>query len=217
MDKNKPSIINVWLIEDNLPYSNTISKLINNTQGMKCSKVFNMCEDSIKKINIDDLPHVVLLDIGLPGMNGIQCIGKLKQISSSIQIVILTVYDDNEKLFDALCSGASGYLLKDSSPEKIISSIKEVQLGGAPMNMLIANKVLKMFSKFKPKKSDYGLTEREREILQYIVDGLTKQQIADKIFLSFHTVNTHIKNIYNKLHVHSKSGAVSKVFKENII
>ena len=85
------------------------------------------------------------------------------------------------------------------------------------MNMLIANKVLKMFSKFKPKKSDYGFTDREREILQYIVDGLTKQQIADKIFLSFHTVNTHIKNIYNKLHVHSKSGAVSKVFKENII
>ncbi|MBU0473620.1 MAG: response regulator transcription factor [Bacteroidetes bacterium] len=215
--KIQNSPINVWLIEDNLAYSNTISKLINNTSGMKCLKVFSMCEDSIKNFSPEELPDVVLLDIGLPGINGIQCIGKLKQISTDIQIVILTVYDDNDKLFDALCSGASGYLLKDSSPEKIISSIKEVKMGGAPMNMLIANKVLKMFSSFKQTKSDYGLTDREREILQYIVDGLTKQQIADKIFLSFHTVNTHIKNIYNKLHVHSRSGVVTKVFKENII
>lgn len=210
-------LINVWLIEDNLAYSTTISKLINGTDGMKCSKVFHMCEDSMENYSAEELPDVVLLDIGLPGINGIQCISKIKEFSTDIQIVILTVYDDNEKLFDALCSGASGYLLKDSSPDKIISSIKEVQLGGAPMNMLIANKVLKMFSNFKPKKSDYGLTHREREILQYIVDGLTKQQIADKVFLSFHTVNTHIKNIYNKLHVHSKSGAVTKAFKENII
>ena len=210
-------LINVWLIEDNLAYSTTISKLINGTDGMKCSKVFHMCEDSMENYSAEELPDVVLLDIGLPGINGIQCISKIKEFSTDIQIVILTVYDDNEKLFDALCSGASGYLLKDSSPDKIISSIKEVQLGGAPMNMLIANKVLKMFSNFKQKKSDYGLTHREREILQYIVDGLTKQQIADKVFLSFHTVNTHIKNIYNKLHVHSKSGAVTKAFKENII
>ena len=218
-NKNHKNIdqINVWLIEDNLAYSNTISKLINNTEGMICSKVFSMCEDSINQSKNKDLPDVILLDIGLPGINGIQCIGKIKQLSKHIQIVILSVYDDNDKLFDALCAGASGYLLKDSSPEKIIASIKEVQLGGAPMNMLIANKVLRMFSNFKPKKSDYGLTDREREILQYIVDGLTKQQIADKLFLSFHTVNTHIKNIYNKLHVHSKSGAVTKAFKENII
>ncbi|MBK8947036.1 MAG: response regulator transcription factor [Ignavibacteriae bacterium] len=208
---------NVWLIEDNTAYSKTISNLINKTDDVKCSQVFNSCEDSLSKNILDELPDVVLLDIGLPGINGIKCIEKLKQLSNEILIVILTVYDDNEKLFDALCAGASGYLLKDSSPEKIISAIKEVQLGGAPMNMSIANKVLKLFTRFKPIKNDYGLTERETEILQLIVDGLTKQQISERLFLSFHTVNTHIKNIYNKLHVHSKSGAVSKVFKENLI
>jgi len=213
----KENNINVWLIEDNLAYSNTISNLINHTEGMKCSHVFNMCEDLLNKKLLEELPDVILLDIGLPGINGIQCIDKIKKLSQNIYIVILTVYDDNEKLFNALCAGASGYLLKDSSPEKIISSIKEVRLGGAPMSMTIANKVLKMFSNFKPQKKDYGLTEREIEILQCIVDGLTKQQIAEKLFLSFHTVNTHIKNIYNKLHVHSKSGVVTKVFKENII
>ncbi|MBK7107245.1 MAG: response regulator transcription factor [Ignavibacteriae bacterium] len=211
------NIIRVWLIEDNEAYSKTISNLINKSDGMKCSHIFTMCEDSVKENYQNELPDVILLDIGLPGINGIKCIEKIKNISDEIYIIILTVYDDNEKLFDALCAGASGYLLKDSSPEKIIASIKEVLLGGAPMNMSIANKVLKMFTQFKPKKNDYGLTEREIEILQFLVDGFTKQQISEKLFLSFHTVNTHIKNIYNKLHVHSKSGVVTKVFKENII
>ncbi len=207
----------VWLVEDNLSYSKTITNLINQTSGMCCPFSFNMCEDAISNFNENNPPHVILLDIGLPGMSGIQGIAKFKQLSPETHIVILTVYDDNEKLFNALCAGASGYLLKDSSPEKIINSIKEVFMGGAPMNMQIANKVLKMFSKFKPSTTDYGLTEREIEILQYIVQGLTKQSIADKLFLSFHTVNTHIKNIYNKLHVHTRSGVVSKVYKENII
>lgn len=209
--------IKVWLIEDNQAYSNTIASLINKTDGMICSSVFNMCEESIQKGDVQEIPDVVLLDIGLPGMNGIDCIEKLKNISKEIHIVILTVYDDNNKLFNALCMGASGYLLKDSPPEKIITSIREVQVGGAPMNMSIANKVLKMFSQFKPKKNDYGLTEREVEILKFIVDGMTKQEIAEKLFLSFHTVNTHIKNIYSKLHVHSKSGVVTKALKENLI
>jgi DNA-binding NarL/FixJ family response regulator len=160
---------------------------------------------------------VILLDIGLPGMSGIKGIEKFKEISPSTLIVILTVYDDSDKVFDALCAGASGYLLKDSTPEKIIDSIKEVLAGGAPMNMKIAHKVLELFAQFKKKKADYGLTEREKEILQHTVAGLTKQQIADKLFLSFHTVNTHLKNIYIKLHVNTLSGVVSKVYKENIL
>jgi len=158
-----------------------------------------------------------MLDIGLPGMSGITGIEKFKTISPSTQILILTVYDDHDNVFDALCAGASGYLLKDSSPEKIIEAIKEILAGGAPMNMKIAHKVLDMFTHLKPKKNDYGLTEREKEILQFIISGLTKQQIADKLFLSFHTVNTHVKNIYTKLHVSTRAGVISKVYKENLL
>jgi len=209
--------INIWLVEDNIRYRKSLAGLINGTEGMHCSHAFNSCEEALEILSHDIPPEVILLDIGLPGITGIQGIEKFKDISPATLILILTIYDDNDKVFDALCSGASGYLLKDSSPEKIIDSIKEVLAGGAPMNMKIAHKVLELFTQFKKKKPDYGLTDREKEILQNFIAGLTKQQIADKLFLSFHTVNTHLKNIYSKLHVHSISGAVSKVYKENIL
>jgi len=216
-EKTENNKINIWVVEDNLRYRKSLAGLINSTDGMNCAKSFLSAEEAIECLPKVLPPKVILLDIGLPGMNGIESIEKFKQISPETLIVILTIYDDNDKVFDAICAGASGYMLKDSSPEKIIDAIKEVLAGGAPMNMKIAHKVLELFSQFKKKKSDYGLTEREKEILHLMVDGLTKQQIADKIFLSFHTVNTHLKNIYNKLHVNSISGAVSKVYKENIL
>lgn len=209
--------INIWVVEDNLQYRKSLVGLIDATEGMRCEKSFISAEEAIVCLSKGFKPEVILLDIGLPGMNGIEGIEKFKHISPSTLIVILTIYDDNDKVFDAICAGASGYLLKDSSPEKIIDAIKEVLAGGAPMNMKIAHKVLDLFAQFKKKKSDYGLTDREKEILHLMVDGLTKQQIADRLFLSFHTVNTHLKNIYTKLHVNSISGAVSKVYKENIL
>ena len=210
-------IINIWLVEDNIRYSKSMAGLINATDGMHCSHTFFSCEEAIPMFASENLPDVILSDIGLPGMSGIQGIEKFKELSPETLVVILTVYDDNEKVFNALCAGASGYLLKDSPAEKVIEAIKEVLAGGAPMNMQIAHKVLGMFAQFKPKKADYGLSEREKEILHYMVAGLTKQQIADKLFLSFHTVNTHLKNIYIKLHVNTRSGAVSKVYEEHLL
>jgi DNA-binding NarL/FixJ family response regulator len=216
-NKTQREIINIWLVEDNLRYRKSMAGLINSVDGMKCSHAFHSCEEAIPVFSKDDLPDVILLDIGLPGMSGIQGIEKFKDLSPSTHVVILTVYDDNEKVFNALCAGASGYLLKDSPHEKVIEAIKEVLAGGAPMNMQIAHKVLGMFAQFKPKKVNYGLSDREKEILQLMVSGLTKQQIADKLFLSFHTVNTHLKNIYTKLHVNTRAGAVSKVYEENLL
>lgn len=210
-------LTSIWLVEDNVQYRKSLAGLISSTDGMICSQALGTCEDTIAVLLKESPPEVILLDIGLPGMSGIKGIEKFKEISPSTLIVILTVYDDSDKVFDALCAGASGYLLKDSPPEKIIDSIKEVLAGGAPMNMKIAHKVLELFAQFKKKKADYGLTDREKEILQHTVAGLTKQQIADKLFLSFHTVNTHLKNIYTKLHVNTLSGVVSKVYKENIL
>ena len=209
--------IDIWIIEDNLRYRKSLVNLIERTQGMRCSHSFSMCEEAIDVLKHEKGPEIILLDIGLPGMSGIAGIEKFKTISPLVQILILTVYDDNDNVFDALCAGASGYMLKDSSPEKIVDAIKEILAGGAPMNMKIAHKVLDMFARLKPKKTDYGLTDREKEILQFIISGLTKQQIADKLFLSFHTVNTHVKNIYTKLHVNTRAGVISKVYKENLL
>ena len=209
--------IDLWLIEDNPRYRKTIAGLMEHTGGIHCSQAMATCEEAIRLAESESPPQVILLDIGLPGMNGIQGIEVFKSLLPTTHIIILTIYDDNNKVLEAICAGASGYLLKDSPPEKIIESIQEVMAGGAPMNMQIAAKVLEMFREHYPKKSDYGLTEREKEILQHLVSGLTKQQIAGKLFLSFHTVNTHIKNIYTKPHVNTRSGAVSKVYKEKLL
>lgn len=209
--------ISIWLVEDNTRYRKTLAGLIDRTMGLICSQSFSSCEEALEEVSILEKPDVILLDIGLPGMSGITGISKFKEFFPHAHILILTVYDDNDNVFEALCAGASGYLLKDSAPEKIITSIQEVLAGGAPMNMKIAHKVLEMFTRFKPKKNDYGLTEREKEILLHLIAGLTKQQIGDKLFISFHTVNTHLKNIYGKLHVNTRTGAVSKVYKENLL
>ena len=209
--------ISIWLVEDNKRYRKTLAGLIDRTSGLVCPQSFSSCEEALEEVQAAEKPDVILLDIGLPGMSGIAGIAKFKEFLPVTHILILTVYDDNVNLFEALCAGASGYLLKDSAPEKIIDSIQEVLAGGAPMNMKIAHKVLEMFTHFKPKKTDYGLTEREKEILQLLIAGLTKQQIGDKLFISFHTVNTHLKNIYGKLHVNTRTGAVSKVYKENLL
>lgn len=209
--------ISIWLVEDNTRYRKTLAGLIDRTEGLICPKSFPSCEEALDVIAASEKPDVILLDIGLPGMSGIAGISKFKEHLPDAHILILTVYDDNDNVFEALCAGAAGYLLKDSAPEKIIASIQEVLAGGAPMNMKIAHKVLEMFTRLKPKKHDYGLTEREKEILQLLIAGLTKQQIGDKLFISFHTVNTHLKNIYGKLHVNTRTGAVSKVYKENLL
>lgn len=215
--EEKQENISVWIVEDNQRYRNSIVSLIKQSDGLVCTHAFATCEETISKLKIEDHPQIILLDIGLPGMSGIQGIVKFKELSPDTHILILTVYDDNDKVFSALCAGASGYLVKDSSPAKIIESIKEALAGGAPMNMQIAHKVLEIFRKFSPRGNDYGLTDREKDILELLVEGLKKQQIADKLFLSYHTVNAHLKNIYNKLHVHSRSGAVSKVYQENLL
>lgn len=216
--KKNMTEFNIWIVEDNINFRRSIFNLINETDGIKCSNAFGSCEDALdtlKKSNAK--PEVILLDLGLPGMGGIKGIELFKKISPETHILIITVYDDNDKVFDAICAGASGYLLKDSTPQKIITSIEEVLSGGAPMSMQIAHKVLEMFSQLKTKENKYGLTEREKEILQLMTTGLTKQQIADKIFLSFHTVNAHIRNIYSKLHVNTISGAISKAYKEHLL
>lgn len=209
--------IEIAVVEDNNLFRKTLTNFINQSSEMRCRLSFSSCEDALKEINNkENETDVILLDIGLPGMSGVECISHLKEITNS-KIVILTVQDDDESVFKAICNGASGYLLKDSSSEHILESVKEVLDGGAPMNSSIAAKVLRMFRDFSPAKNEYNLTQREKEILKFLVEGFSKKQIAEKLFLSYHTIDSHIRNIYEKLEVHSGNSAVAKALKENLI
>jgi DNA-binding NarL/FixJ family response regulator len=209
--------IDVIIIEDNQLFRDSLKEAINKSSNINCKYTFSSGETAIESIEKEELvPDIILLDIGLPGMNGIELIPELKKLSPSSKIIIITVHDEDENVFNAICAGASGYLLKDLSSEKILASISEVMNGGAPMNMQIAKKVLNMFRDQNVKSNGYSLSEREKEILSLLVEGLSKKQIADKIFLSYHTVDSHLRNIYAKLEVHSRSSAISKAIREKL-
>lgn len=210
--------IGLWIVEDDELFRNSICSVINETKDIRCERAFSSCEEVLKLLEKEYAPEVVLMDIGLPGgMDGIEGLKRIKTISPATDIIMLTIHEEDEKVFKAICSGANGYLLKSSTSEDIIHAIKEVLGGGAPMNAQIARKVLDMFASLAAPKGDYGLTDREKEILRLMTDGLTKKVIADKLFVSYFTIDTHLKNIYVKLHVHTGRGAVAKVLKEHLL
>ena len=188
--------------------------------GMRCSVAVESCEEALEALEDGAVPDIVLMDIGLPGMSGIEGTRRIKSMSPATRIIMLTVHEENEKIFEAICAGASGYLLKPSSAEQIADAVRDVQRGAAPINAYIAGKMLTMFARLAEPQSateTYGLTAREREILQHLVEGLTIAQIAERLFVSYHTVDTHIRNIYGKLHVRKRSGAVAKAVKERLV
>lgn len=210
-------MINVWIVEDNVEMMSVLSSIINSSDDMICTQMFNSFEDAFEALKSNAQPHVILLDIGLPGLSGIEGLPKIKAKYPAINVIIQTVFEDNEKIFQAICAGASGYLLKRTLPDKIITGIKETMEGGAPINAQIAKKVLTMFGNFVVPHSDYNLTPREKEILSMIVNGATGKAISNNLNLSFFTVGTHIKNIYTKLQVNTRSAAVAKTLKEKLI
>lgn len=209
-------MIDVWIVEDNGEMRRSYVELINTDEEMICSQQFSNCEDAIEKLDREKTPDVILMDIGLPGMSGIEGLQQIKQKFPSIDIIMQTVFEDNEKIFQAVCAGASGYLLKRSPAEQILNGIKEVRSGGSPINAHIARKVMSMFAEIIPPQTNYNLTQREKEILQFLVDGKTIKSISEFLNLSYFTVGTHIKNIYSKLQVNSRSLVVAKALKENL-
>ena len=215
-DKSADRAISVWLIEDNHSFRNTIARLLNQVPGFSCSHNFSNSEDALEALANGSVPDVALVDVELPGMNGIQAVRCMKSMSPATRIIMLTVFDDHDKIFKAVCAGASGYLLKTAPVETIVDSIREVYGGGAPMTPRVARSVLEMFGKLMAPQHDYGLTSREQNILELMTQGLIKKEIADRLSLSYHTVDTHLRNIYAKLHVHTRSGAVAKALKERL-
>lgn len=211
------SEVHVWIVEDNTYLRDTVLELIDQQSGMRCTLACESCEEALRALERGHVPQVVLMDLGLPGMSGIDGIARIRAVSPASQIVVLTVHEDDDNVFEALCAGAAGYLVKPTSGAGIVDAVRTAVRGGAPMNAFIARKVLHMFTRFTRPRADYGLTDRECEILQMLVDAHPQKQIATALQLSPHTVDTHLRNIYAKLHVHSRTGAVAKALQERLI
>jgi DNA-binding NarL/FixJ family response regulator len=209
--------ISVWIIEDHEDFRSSLVALVNSLPGFVCNESFETCEEAISFLKKNPVPEIILSDIEMPGMSGIEGIRHIKAFSSVPKIIILTVHDEHDKVFEAILAGASGYLLKTATDDEIVESLRQVMDDGAPMNARIARKVLEMFRKSTPEKKEYGLSEREEQILNLMVDGLTKPRIAEKLFLSPHTIDFHVRNIYQKLQVNSRQGAVAKAVKEKLL
>ena len=211
-----PRPVEVWMIEDNHAFRSTVARLLNQTQDIRCTRAFPACEDALALLNTGATMDVILLDVELSGMNGIEGLRKIKALRPAARVVMLTVFEDHERVFRAICAGASGYLLKASPFDRIVESVHQVMAGGSPMSPRVATSVLEMFTRMAGPKTDFGLTEREREVLELMKEGLTKKEIAGRLALSFHTVDDYLRNIYAKLHVHSQAGAVAKAMKHEL-
>ena len=209
--------IRVTIFEDNNSLRNGLYQLIDGSDGFHCVGAFPDCNNLMK--NIDETkPHVVLMDIEMPGMNGIDAVRILKEKKPETRILMQTIFGENEKIFQSICAGASGYILKNTSPARILEAIRETYEGGAPMSPSIATKVLQIVQQQDAgSRSTFDLTEREKEILSCLVKGMSYKLIADHCFISIDTVRGHIRNIYEKLHVHSKSEAVAKAIRSRIV
>ncbi len=200
-------MISVAIIEDNLQYRTTLSIILQLNENLRLIHKLESCEKIISLFEIEK-PDVVLMDIDLPGISGIQGVWEIKKIWPEIKVLMLTVFEDDEKIFSAIKSGANGYLLKKDNHQKLLDAIEAVYKGESPMNGMIAAKVLDYFQKHQKNSTSLfqsNLTQREKEILQLLIKGLSYKEIASNIFISLETLNSHIKNIYRKLDVHSRS------------
>lgn len=207
----------LWLIEDNGTFRSSLARGLERTDRFVCTGSFGSAEAAVAAVDGGLVPAAVLIDVGLPGMDGIEVMRELGRRLPGASLIVLTVFEDEEKIMRAICAGAQGYLLKTSPVAEIAAAIDEVLAGGSPMNSRIARRVLELFSRLVPQQKNYGLTAREKEILQIMVDGHIKKEIAARVGLSVHTVNTHMRNIYDKLQVNTVNGAVAKALKERLV
>lgn len=209
--------LRVVLIEDLREVREGLSALINGTTGFKCVAAYGMMETALATIK-KDKPDVILTDLGLPGISGIEGIERIRRIFPDVPILALTIFDNDAQIFNALCNGANGYLLKNTPPARLLDALLEAVEGGSPMSPTIAARVVKLFREFRPpEQADYHLTRQETELLKLLVEGHHKKTAAREMDISIHTISFHLKNIYEKLQVHSKTEAVAKALREHLI
>jgi len=215
-------VIAVAIIEDQREVREGVAVLINGTKGYRCTASYRSMEEALARVgaNAADavLPDAVLVDIGLPGMSGIEGIKLLKERFPNMTLLAFTVYDDDENIFDALCAGASGYLLKNTPPTRLLEGLREVVTGGAPMSPEVARKVIRLFREVRPpERANYQLTAQETEVLRLLVEGHHYKTAAAELGISINTVSFHLRNVYAKLQVHSKSEAVTKALRDKLV
>lgn len=208
-------MIRVWIVEDKTSFREAVIQEINESESLRCELGFGSCEDLLQALQTNSPPDVILMDIRLPGLSGLEAISTVKKQCPQCQIVMLTMFDDPDKIFRALCAGASGYLLKTSN-EDIVRAIQQAVDGGAPLSPPIARSVLSLFARLGPSPADYRLSDRERSILQLMVQGLIKKEIAERLQLSYHTVDDYLRRIYRKLHVNNAAGAVATAVRDRL-
>jgi len=208
--------IRIIIFEDNDKLRESLAYLLKSQPEYEMAGDYNNCNEAATITRVYQ-PDVVLMDIEMAGTNGLEGLKKIRKHSQKINVIMLTVFDDHDKIFKAICAGASGYLLKTSAVEKIVESIRDVYAGGASMTPRVAHSVLDMFGRLQVPQRDYGLTIREQSILELMTEGLIKKEIAERLSLSYHTVDTQLRNIYAKLHVNTRSGAVAKALKERLL
>jgi len=215
-----PTIMNIMIVEDHEPTRSRLVSLLDGHDDYKIVAAVDCAEKALDCLGTH-APHLIILDLGLPGLSGVEAVTQVNTACPSAGILIYTSSDEDEKVFACLKAGASGYLLKDSKPVQILAAIEELKAGGAPMSFTIARKVLTEFQAFSPaaelKTITSPLSVREKEVLELLYQGDSYRQIADKLFISLHTVHTHLKNIYEKLHVNSRSQAVFEACQKNFI
>ena len=203
--------LNVAIVEDDERFRKSLARWVESTPGLHCSGSYPSAEEALQSIPKTDC-EVVIMDINLPAMSGIECVRRLRIESPALQIVMLTVHEDSDLIFKALQAGAHGYLLKRSSPDKILEAIVDVSRGGAPMSSNIARKVVHSFQTPIPSAEQLNLTPREEQILGGVVRGLINKEIADELSISIETIRVHLKNIYEKLHVRSRTEAALRAY-----
>ncbi|MFC5050135.1 response regulator [Rubritalea spongiae] len=208
--------IDIWIVEDDAGYRRTLQRLLERESEIICNRVFDSCAPLLEAIESSALPDLILMDLGLPGMGGVEGIGRLSVAAPDVAVVVLTVFSEKEKVLDALDAGAAGYLLKSATPREIVRGLKEVFEGGAALSPAIAKTVMQEVRSVNL-DDPFSLSEREVEVLSLLADGLALKQIADALSVSSNTVNFHTKNLYKKLEVQSQSGAVAKAFRAGLL
>lgn len=210
--------IRIWILEDHSQFAKQMCRLIGDQDDMDCDKVFSHPEELLAELDYSlHLPDLMLFDLGLPGKDGLQVLLEVKAKAPDQKIVILTSFDDRERVYRAICNGASGYLLKTADPDDIVTGIRDVMQGSAALSGAIATMILEGFSKLGPVQQTEPLTQREEEVLRALARGHIKKEIADQLDISQHTVDMHLRGVYRKLHVRTQTEAVSKALRQGLI